>query len=764
MKHKLIVFLSFLIAQNIASQTSQLWKGYFSYNDIGDLSEGTNTVFAAAQNALITQNVASGEVKTINTIDGLSGEFITAIYHSINQKKTIFGYENGLLSVRNDIDGSIIQVVDIISKPLPTNVKKINHFMEYQGIIYISCDFGIVQYNINTLVFGDTCFIGNGGSQLKVRQTVVYESKIYAATNSGIRNAQVSNPNLIDFNQWTTMDAKNWDGITVFANKLTATQNGFVESLVGNSFQNSVFLPEQAIDFRGNADNLILTTLNHVLIYNSSFVPVKDILSSQIPDVANLKFSCATLIDANIFIGTKENGLLKTPLTGSLTFENLSPDGPLLNNIFQLKKTPTSLWAVFGGFPYDYNPYAWKGGPTEFGISKFKDDKWKNIPYSAVLGAKCLSEIEVDPDNENIVYISSFFSGLLKLVDDVPTILYDQTNTGVNGLRLRVQAPFSLRVGCSAFDKNKKLWSGSSTSVPSINSFSSDGTWQAYATQNAYTPPEKFQNYSQILIDKNNTKWFVSYLGLIGFNEITNKMLLVKDITGSGSARISDIRAAAIDTKNQIWLGTANGLRVVNNVDEFINGDEVTSDNIIIEEDGLAQELFYEQLIYDIAVDGANNKWIATDKSGVFQVSPNGQKTLNHFTITNSPLPSNTVNDIEIDNQTGEIFIATEKGTISYKGTATGAKENLDDVYIFPNPVRPQFEGTVKISGLLDNATIKITDIEGSLVHEATSEGGTIDWDTTAFGKYKVASGVYMVFISAQDGVETKVKKIMIIR
>ena len=101
---------------------------------------------------------------------------------------------------------------------------------------------------------------------------------------------------------------------------------------------------------------------------------------------------------------------------------------------------------------------------------------------------------------------------------------------------------------------------------------------------------------------------------------------------------------------------------------------------------------------------------------------------------------------------------------ISFKGVATGASDSLNNVYVYPNPVRPEFSGTVKIAGLLDRANIKITDIEGNLVHEAISEGGTIEWDTTAFGKYKVASGVYMIFISAEDGVETKVKKVMIIR
>jgi hypothetical protein len=224
------------------------------------------------------------------------------------------------------------------------------------------------------------------------------------------------------------------------------------------------------------------------------------------------------------------------------------------------------------------------------------------------------------------------------------------------------------------------------------------------------------------------------------------------------------VRAIAVDNRNQLWIGTIKGLRILSNSSSFLTEDQMKTNPIIILEDGLAQELLYEQFITDIVVDGANNKWVGTADSGVFLLSPNGQETKYHFTTNNSPLPSNTINDIDINNSTGEVFIATNKGLISFKGTATEANEDLNNVYVYPNPVRPEFEGTVKIAGLLDKATIKITDIEGNLVYETTSEGGTIEWDTTAFGKYKVASGVYMIFISARDGIETKVKKVMIIR
>lgn len=109
-------------------------------------------------------------------------------------------------------------------------------------------------------------------------------------------------------------------------------------------------------------------------------------------------------------------------------------------------------------------------------------------------------------------------------------------------------------------------------------------------------------------------------------------------------------------------------------------------------------------------------------------------------------------------------FFATDKGLVSYLGASTKGSESLENVYAYPNPVRPGYSGTVKISGLMDKVNLKITDIEGNLVFETTSSGGTVEWDTTAFGKYKVASGVYMVFVTSSDAAETTVKKIMVVR
>ena len=295
-----------------------------------------------------------------------------------------------------------------------------------------------------------------------------------------------------------------------------------------------------------------------------------------------------------------------------------------------------------------------------------------------------------------------------------------------------------------------------------IKVLNANGQWQSYSLD-GIAPTVATGRYGPMAIDKNKTKWIPSINdGLIAFNENYNNKFIVLNST-TGNLPDNDVRCVAVDNRNQLWIGTYSGLRVVS-VDRFITETELTANSIIIQEGDLAQELFYQQTILDIAVDGANRKWVSIADGGVFLVSANGQQTIYQFTKNNSPLPSNNINDIEIDGVSGEVFFATDKGMVSFLGTSTKPSDDLANVYVYPNPVRPEFLGTVKISGLTDKANVKITDIEGNLVHETTTSGGTIEWDTTAFGKYKVASGVYMIFVASEDGMDSTVKKVMIIR
>jgi hypothetical protein len=762
MKKGILYFLFLSCIQVSFAQNNLLWQGYFSYNEIKSLSQSPTAVFAASENALFTKDLSTNLIKTTNTVDGLSGQTISVIYQSVKSKKTIIGYENGLIIVINDVDGTMLNVVDILNKELSAAIKKINHFLEFNGIIYISCDFGIVQFNLATMQFGDTYFIGDNGAEIKINQTAIFDGFIYAATVNGIRRATITNRNLIDYRQWTTIAAGSWSHVAAFGQDLFAINsvaNVSRFNVASSSFAGIIQLPQPVVDSRATASSFIVTTSNTVSIYNSQMALIRQIDASQIAGISPA-FMAATIINQTVFIGTKENGLITTSLSFSTTFDNITPSGPARNNIFGITTSSKELWAVYGDYASNYNPY-----PLDsYGISKFDKKGWFEIPYEKLFGAKSLAKITVNPNNEKQVYASSFFSGLLKIENDEPTILYNQTNSGLESLTFGGPAYVDIRINGTAFDKAGNLWVTNSLINNGLKVLKTNGQWQSFATS-TIVKDVVGSNFNTIAIDKNGTKWIASSQnGVIAFNESTNKFKNITEGADTGNLPFRNVRAVAVDTRNQLWIGTTKGLRILSNVNSYQSEDQMTTNPIIIVEDDLPQELLFEQFITDITVDGANNKWIGTADSGLFLVSPNSQETKYHFTVNNSPLPSNTINDISINSVTGEVFIATNRGLVSFKGTATAANDNLNNVIVYPNPVRPEYEGTVKITGLIDRANIKITDIGGNLVYEATSEGGTIEWNTTAFGKYKVASGVYIIFVSAQDGVETKVKKVMIIR
>lgn len=760
MKNTFFYVLFLILFQFSQAQNKLSWQGYFSFNEIKDISESSTSVFAASENALFSKNVATNVLKTTTTVDGLSGQTISAVYYSEAFKKTIIGYENGLMILVNETDGSILKVVDIINKQLPANLKKINHLMEYNGLVYVSCDFGIVQFNLNTSKFGDTYFIGDNGAEISVKQTVLFNGFIFAATSSGIRRADITNGNLIDYNQWIVVNSGSWSSVETLDTELIAINDtGYIHRFNANTFVGFSQLPQAAVDMRAKNHNLFVTTANTVYVYNNQLVLNRQIANTQVLD-NTLNFSCATAVGDQFFIGTKEKGLFVSSLSNASTFENITPAGPSRNNIFSLDATQNALWAVYGDYDASYNPY----DLDSYGISKFSTSGWLNIPYSEVFDAKSITRITVNPSNEKQVYASSFFSGLLKIENDVPTLLYNEKNSGLESITTEGPNYIDVRINATAFDKTGNLWVTNSRVKNGLKVLETNGQWGSYAMTSILDNAEA-GSFSSIVVDRNNVKWMGTYRdGVVGFNEATNTFKKMTFGTDAGNLPVADVRSIALDTKNQLWIGTIKGLRVLSNIGNFQSENQLKANPIIIMEDNLAQELMYEQFITSIVVDGANNKWIGTADSGVFMVSPNGQETKYHFTINNSPLPSNVINDIKINSKTGEVFIATNKGMISFNGVATAANDDLSNAYVYPNPVRPNYSGTVKVAGLIDKANVKITDIEGNLVYEITSSGGTVEWDTTAFGKYKVASGVYMVFISAQDGGETKVKKVMIIR
>jgi hypothetical protein len=791
---KTLIFFSFVLCFqfNFSQEFSNLWEGHFSYLEVNDVCVGQDKIYGAAENAVFEYDNLTNEIRTITTVDGLSGQEITTIYYSEVYESLLIGYTTGLIEVYSESDQSVLSVVDILDKQniTPDN-KQINHFYEFNEQVFVSTDYGVSIYDLERLEFGDTYFLGNGGAQVSVQQVSVLNDEIYAACldNNGIKKADLSNPNLIDYQQWQTLLTGNYYTVNTLNNKVYSVKsNRILYEIDGASISNLFTLDLLPLDSEIADNNLIFSTSDTIYVYDEN---IQLINSYQPTETFDTNFTSATLLNSSIYIGTKNFGVLTNNVIDDEVYIAISPNGPLDNNIFRLNATSQTVWATYGEFTSALNPFPLNSR----GISYLDENLWNNVPYDSLLGARELNEIAPNIFNPSQVYISSFKDGVLELNDTEPTILLDHTNSGLESLILPGNPNYvGLRISASEFDRNGLLWTLSSRVDKALKSYDPiTGNWQGYSfsslIDNALNDEDGFFD---IEIDNNGTKWIGSYdNGLIAYNEtIVNDPLRNINSEEQGLEPFTRIVSLALDNRNQLWVGTTKGLKVLYNTGGFYDDPNPILRSIIILEDGIAKELLDDQSITDIKVDGSNNKWVGTADSGVFYFSSDGQRTIYHFTVDNSPLPSNTINDISINSDEGVVYIATNKGLLSFRAGGSKPEETLEKAFIYPNPVRPEYNVLgfndlndinkgIKINGLTENVNIKITDIEGNLVAEAQSninlrssnagynfaiDGGTAIWNGKNLGNSIVRTGVYLALISDLDSFETKVIKVLIVR
>lgn len=764
MKQWLFVYILILYGTMSAQNFENEWSGYFSYTSVKSISQGNDRIFAAAENAIFTYDLSTQELSTISSINGLSGEVISTIYYSEAFGLLIIGYKNGLIEVVIDGDEDILTVVDILDKQtIPPDRKRINQFNEYNGDLYISAGFGISVFNLATLEFGDSYFIGNLGTQIEITQTAVREPYIYATSSEGgVFRAEVANDDLIDFEAWTNLVGGNFKGIQTLNTEVYALKGNNEVYLVPESgpfiIQNSY--SENVVDFVASDAVLTISTVNKMYAYSEGFIQL-----GTIGSITGFEYELQSGLAYNdyFYMGTTEIGMLIAPFSGNLA-EQILPDGPILNEPFAIDASPGQLWVGFGDVDVNFNPFPL----SRRGISNLRDETWTNIPYEeleAAVGAEVTDIVRViiNPDDSDEVYMSSYQKGLLKIDGLTPTILFNENNSP---LTVPPNLPDAeIRIYGSDFDQQGNLWFVQSRINEGLIRRSTSGGFERIDISSIIDAENEIA-LSELAVSREGYVFFgATENGLVGYNPTNESFNRIGEGIGNGNLSSNNIRALEFDNQNRLWIGSLKGLRVLYSVGSFFeDGSNTEAQAIIILDGDVPQELLFEQSITDIEVDGSNNKWIATATSGVFYLSSNGQETLLRFTKNNSPLPSNNIQDIAIDEVSGVVYFATKNGLVAYNGTSTAPRDNLADVYAYPNPVRPGFTGNVTIDGLTARANVKITDLEGNLVFENTSEGGSIVWDTTAFGRYRVASGVYLVLVTTKDGLETKITKIMIIR
>jgi ligand-binding sensor domain-containing protein len=545
-----------------------------------------------------------------------------------------------------------------------------------------------------------------------------------------------------------------------------------VYEVINTNFNYITRIPDAILDFREINNKLLVTTKFDSYIFNSGFS--EDAVVPVPIDYPTL-FTASTIDEDYLYIGTENFGLLKIAYNNQTDVTEIHPDGPLHNDPFSIQSIPNNVWVTYGDYSLTYSPAPKK----ESGFSHLVDESWVNVPFDSVLNASNLNKIAVNPFNNQQVFISSFLNGLLEVNNDSPTILYDDTNSELSSLSTTSS---NVRVSASAFDTNGVLWTMTArVQKPLVSYDPNSNQWQSYDFSDLI--PDAFDTawgFSDIVIDNNGTKWIGGYNnGLIGYNN-NNGVQLSSISSEEQNMPSTFVSSLAIDKRNQIWIGTIQGLRVLYNTSDFFTNPSVEVHSIIILDDGIPKELLYQTYVSDIEVDGSNNKWIGTIGAGLFYFSSDGQETIHHFTKNNSPLPSNNVVDVALDQTKGVVYIATDKGLVSYGSGGSQTEVTLENAFIFPNPVRPDFDinnKKVKIRGITDNMNIKITDVEGNLVAEAQSntnlryqgynleiDGGTAYWNGKNLGNNTVASGVYLIMLNDLETYETKVIKLMIVR
>lgn len=774
---RLTFLLALLFNLSSWSQTdfSDSWEDFYSYNNVKDFIKVDTKIYALTDNAVFIYDETTQETEKLSSVKGLSGEATSSIYFSKTYQKLVIGYQNGLLEIV-DQDGKITLATDIQRLSI-TGEKDIKHITEYGNKLYFATPFAIVVYDIEKLEYQDTYFIGNNSSTVSINQIAIYNNLIYAATENGIYTAEVNNNSLIDYNNWQQPQGDfigDFKTVTVFNNQLFTSKFSGLYQINGSNLQFKYFLADNILQLKASENYLTATTKKSAYVFNSA-------LAQQIITTTTTAYDyvlqSAFADDNTIYLGTTEFGVLIRSFSNGFDHTEIHPQGPISNDIFSITAENNHVWVVYGGYNVAFTPQQ-----SERAISHFNGTDWINIPYSKIDPVRDLVHVTVDPENPEKAFISSFgqsspgkldaTGGILVVENNEITTFWNHTNSGLEDLAPNDPNYNSVRINGSAFDNRGNLWVSNSWVDNKLKKLSADGNWSSFNLSSLFT--NVALGLTELIIDKSGSIWMGSRRnGVLVYNESGNRKRALITETNKGSLPDPNVRTLAVDRNNRIWIGTKKGLMLFTNAGGVFDDAIYDAQPVIVEDDGIPKKLLGDQPVSSIAVDGADNKWFGTDTGGVLATNTSGQETLFNFNKNNSPLPSNKIIKIKVDNSNGKVFFATDKGLVAFNNNVAPYGDGLGEVYAYPNPVKKE-HAFVTIDGrngahLPRGTNVKILDASGRLVHETNViegqelKGGKVIWNKTNLAGRSVASGVYIVLLTIPDKSETSITKIAII-
>jgi len=731
----LIIFLGATITlaqENIPIGT---WRVHFNYERTHLVELVEDKVYCANQFGLFYYDLSDNSLNKFSKIEGLSDISVSAMAYDSESKTFAIGYENGNIDL---LQGNEILNVRTIKNRDISDSKSINDITFRNGLVYLSTNFGVIVLDSESGEVTEAYQNLAQGESTKVNSIAFHNNKIYAATNIGMLEGQIaSNINLQDFNNWERFEGSLVSDIKIYSvttlnDDVIATDGSEIFSFDGLSWTDAGItnINTDIIKFRRNESNVIVVTEDGIYSLDASGgATLIEIENGDVPKDAILTSQ------STLWYADNNHGLSKLE-SGSVS--RFVPNGifeGIVGRIQLVGEKVVVLPRFMSSFYQSLN--------NNLGYAEFENGSWQVFTKSDLLGLEDISAVSSDSK-----LIASFGDGIL---NQESQLKYDETNSPLVKTNLSNNG---ILVAGMAVDNKGNTWVANASNTPLLK-LDAEGNWESFSlgvSASEYPVDVKISNLGNVWMQLSNT--FNG--GILAYDPESKQARYITSSNGNlPSSKVTDIAFAKDD---EIWIGTVNGLAV------FPFSFGVISDNSIeINRPIFGNNFLLEnESISAIEIDGGNRKWIGTN-DGLWLFEENADKLVFNFNTENSPLLSNNILDLKIHPTTGELFISTDKGLISYRSDASEGKPFHQKVKIFPNPVLPGFNGQVGISGLVSNATVKITNVSGRLVKELHAAGGSTSWNIADYNGVRAESGVYLVFSSSSDGKETFVGKIAVI-
>lgn len=768
-RNLIISFTLFLFGlQGLSAQETALyeWRDHLPYNRGLAVAQVGSHIYCATPYSLFYLDLGYNSLHRLNKVNGLSDANISDMAYAADMNTLVVSYVNANLDLIRD--GRIVNLSDIKRKPILGN-KTINRIIPRGKFAYLACGFGIVVVDMEREEIKDTWYIGPDGSQINVMDLTFDDTHIYAATEKGIYKAESANPFLAYYGSWekmanTPVPNGAYNAIMHFSGRLVVNNvnPGYADDTVfvyNQSTQNwgkiNIYNRPNCYRMSVSGEKLFICNETSVTALNSDMSLFQVIYN---PSKLSPRPRGAFIDkDGLVWLADNRLGLMKTWGDG-WNAETFTPNGPYATNVFNMQMRGNELWVASGG-----RKSTWENVYMKDGVYNYSGGTWYNYnqtntqAFDSIVDMICVA---IDPTNSSRAFVGSWGQGILEFNDRKLTKVYDENNSTLEGFIAWTSRVF---ISGLAFDSQNDLWVANSGAPSLLHRKKPDGSWTAFNLGGSASGVE----IGKLVIDQSDQKWMLMRKdhSLLVFNEkVTtgSKYRILGSAPGNGAIPGNRVMSIAVDLDGEVWIGTDAGVAVFYNPTAVFSNSGFDAQRILVEQDGYVQYLLENETVTAIAIDGANRKWIGTDRAGVFLLSADGTKQIFNFTEDNSPLLSNSISDIAVGGN-GEVFIGTALGIVGFKSDSPSPTADSTDVYAYPNPVREYYQGPIYIKGLPSKSDIKITSISGKLVQHIPAGQPPVWKDGRGMDGQRVQSGVYLVFAATEDGSEKLVTKILFI-